>query len=97
MEHALLVLFSRQTEDERNAAATIQHNGMGFTPFDADIFSSFARFILKSTRPDGQRLTVGQLNVCRKLNAKGVMRIAKYAGQLADEANNLRLPRKMAA
>ena len=91
VERALLVLFARQTADEQIMDAATVNNGMGFSGLDAEIFSSFAKQILKSRAPYGERLTVKQLAVCRKLNAKGAMRIAKYAGQLVEVANSKRV------
>lgn len=39
---ALLKIYDFQTEEEQNAEATVEHNGVGFSGFDAEILSSFA-------------------------------------------------------
>jgi hypothetical protein len=87
VERALIALYNRQTATEQNAERTEVHNSMGFTAFDATIFTSFAKQVLSSVRPQGQRLSPRQLEICRKESAKGKMKIAKYARQLAEVAN----------
>lgn len=74
---ALVALYKRQTEDEKNSEATIVHNMAGFTPSDARMGTSMATFYLKFNR-----LSEKQIAYWRKPNAKGVPRICKYSGQL---------------
>ncbi len=89
VERALIVLYERQTADEQSAEVTSNKNGVGFTAFDAPIFSSFAKQIIdgRISYVKGSRLTEKQFNVCRKLNKNGKMKIGKYARQLCEIAN----------
>ena len=80
VEHSLLILYSRQTLDERAAHVTGHPNGMGFNKIDAGFLSSLAEWIKKSTRPDGLRLTPKQRQHARK-------RLMKYIKQLTVYAN----------
>ena len=81
VERSLLVLYSRQTMDERAAQATGHPNGMGLNKVDAEFLSSLAEWIKKSRYPEGRRLTAKQLVYARK-------RIMKYAKQLTVYANS---------
>jgi len=74
---ALIALFNRQTQGEQVSEATRNLNGEGFTPADAHMGSSMAKFYAARGY-----LTERQLSYWRKPNAKGVPRICKYAGQL---------------
>lgn len=82
VERALLVLYARQTETERDTHTTREHNGQGFGAFDADILTSFAEQIStnKYRRAEGQRLTEKQMELARK-------KVKKYVGQLVEVAN----------
>ena len=71
----IVVIYSLQTEDEKKAGETIEHNGVGFSGFDAEFMSSLAKFILSRGY-----LTDKQLEYGRR-------KIMKYAGQLAKVAN----------
>jgi hypothetical protein len=81
VERALLVLFDRQTADEQMTDATRQHNGRGFTAFDAEIFSSFAKQVRQ-----GRTLSPKQLALARKPDKFGNPRIARYWSQLLEAA-----------
>ena len=78
---ALVVLNERQTATEQNAESTINRNGRGFAPADARMGTSMAVFFQKRGY-----LSPKQLAYWRKPNKNGVMRIAKYAGQLLEIA-----------
>jgi hypothetical protein len=78
---ALVVLTERQTFTEQNSEQTINRNGEGFTPADARMGTSMAKFYLRNGY-----LSPKQLAYWRKENAKGVQRILKYAGQLLEVA-----------
>lgn len=78
---ALVAINERQTASEQTCEATINHNGVGFTPADARMGTSMANFYLKTGF-----LTPKQVAYWRKPNAKGVARICKYAGQLVQIA-----------
>ena len=80
VERALVVIFNNQELDEQALDSTHKANGIGFTAFDADIFSSFAKHILK-----GRSLSPKQLEVARKKDKFGNMKIAKYWKQLQAE------------
>lgn len=77
---AVVAIYKRQTDEEKNAEATKESNGRGFTGVDAPLLSSFAKQIL-------QRGTLShkQLDIARR-------KIMKYWKQLAQvaEANDLR-------
>lgn len=82
VERSLLVLYARQTQDERNAQQTVEHNGMGFGAFDAELLSSFAEQISRNRygRQEGQKLTQRQMEIARK-------KVVRYVGQLVEVAN----------
>jgi len=79
VEHCLLILYSRQTQNERAAKATVHPNGMGFNKIDTKFLTSLAEWIKKSTYPDGQRLTNEQRICARKGLRKYVKQLTKYA------------------
>jgi hypothetical protein len=72
---ALVVLYDRQTQDEREMSETVHHNERGFSAFHARQGSCLARLVLS-----GRSLWPEQLERARHL-------VRKYAQQLADEAN----------
>lgn len=78
---AVLVLNERQTQSEQASEHTINRNGVGFTPADARMGSSMAKFYARNGY-----LSPKQIAYWRKPNAKGVPRICKYAGQLLEIA-----------
>lgn len=84
VERALLRLYERQTSYEQSSEITHDANDVGFGAFDAEIFSSFAKQILR-----GFHLSPKQLEVCRKPFGKKnpIPRIAKYRKQLLEVAN----------
>lgn len=71
----IVVIYNLQTEYEKKVGETIEHNGVGFSGFDAEFMSSLAKFILSRGY-----LTDKQLEYGRR-------KIMKYAGQLAKVAN----------
>lgn len=71
---AILAIYSRQTEHEKNCDATHAENGIGFGAFDAEIMSSFAKQIQR-----GFTLTTKQMNIARP-------KIMRYHRQLAEIA-----------
>lgn len=81
IERSILVLYSRQTEAEQSAEATMGTNHMGFTGADAKLLTSFAKQIKASTYPEGQRLSPRQLHCARK-------KLPKYAKQLSTYIKN---------
>lgn len=77
-------IYERQTADEKAVGETAYNNGVGFSGADANILSSFARQIQEYdplTSKFKTPLSPKQLEIARK-------KIVKYAGQLADIANN---------
>jgi hypothetical protein len=78
---AVVVLNERQTAAEQASEFTINNNGVGFTPADAAMGTSMAKFFLRNGY-----LSPKQLEYWRKPNVRGVPRICKYAGQLLDIA-----------
>ena len=71
---AVVAIYRRQTDYEQVCDSTQETNGVGFSAFDAEILSSFAKQLL-----DGKGLSYKQMEIARK-------RIAKYSGQLASIA-----------
>lgn len=71
---AIVVLYDRQTADEQNVSATIEHNTIGFNGVDAEILSSFARQVLA-----GRTLSQKQLAIAYK-------KLPKYWRQLLEAA-----------
>ena len=80
VERAVVVIFNNQEEDEQAMDSTHKANGVGFTAFDADILSSFAKQINK-----GRTLSTKQLQIARKQDKFGNMKIANYWKQLQAE------------
>jgi len=76
VKHAILCLYSRQTEEERCASNTLSQNNKGFNAFDAPFLSGIAQQLKKS-----DYLSPKLISICRR-------RIMKYAGQLTQVANN---------
>lgn len=72
---SLEILYQRQTADEQISGATRHHNGMGFNGRDAGFLTSSYKFYKKAGF-----LTPKHRAAVRKC-------IRKYAGQLADVAN----------
>ena len=80
VERALIVIFNNQELDEQSSDSTHKANGIGFTAFDAEILSSFAKHILK-----GRSLSVKQMAIARKPDKFGNIKIARYWKQLQAE------------
>jgi hypothetical protein len=78
---AIVVLNERQTATEQASEFTINNNGVGFTPADARMGTSMAKFFLRNGY-----LSPKQIAYWRKPNVKGVPRVCKYAGQLLEIA-----------
>lgn len=78
---ALVVLFERQTDDEKATEHTRHHNGRGFRPCHARMGTSMAKFYLQRGF-----LTPKQIAYWRREGKEG-MRIAIYWRQLLDAAH----------
>ncbi len=66
---AIKIVYSFQTSEEQFADNTYFHNGQGFTAFDAEILSSFARQIINwetGLSKFRQPLSKKQLEIARK-------------------------------
>ena len=72
VERGILRIYSFQTDEEKCTGATKTVNGKGFSKFDVEILSSFARQIRQ-----GKHLTEKQMYKARP-------KICKYAGQLLE-------------
>lgn len=75
-ERGLIALYERQTSQEQDGERTIECNHQGFNALDAEILTSFSKWLLS-----GRPLTNRQLACAQK-------KLAKYAGQLTAIANN---------
>lgn len=71
----LVMIYSLQTDSERNESMTVEHNGVGFSGVDAEFLSSLAKQVLAKGG-----LSEKQLFYARK-------KMFKYAGQLTKIAN----------
>lgn len=78
---ALVAIFKRQTESERQANTVVAHNMRGFTPADAKTGSITAKYFIKH-----QTLLEWQVEKWLQPNSRGVARIAKYWRQLDEVA-----------
>ena len=78
---ALVVLFNRQTEEEKSASDTRVDNGIGFTGADGHSGCITAKYYLKH-----RTLQEWQLDKWLKKNVRGTRRISKYWRQLNEEA-----------
>lgn len=67
---ALVVLYERQTDDEKGSGVTKHSNGAGFNATDASFGTALAQWVLS-----GKRLSAGQLASARRM-------LGKYSGQL---------------
>lgn len=77
---AVVAIYKRQTDAEKQREFTIEHNGVGFNSADSSLLSSFAKQIIARSHRPGCPLSSKQLYLART-------RITKYARQLADIAN----------
>ena len=87
---AIVVLNERQTATEQASEFTINNNGVGFTPADARMGTSMAKFFLRNGY-----LSPKQIAYWRKPNVKGVPRVCKYAEQAGYEKDMFGIGRKM--
>lgn len=78
LRRGILAIYSRQTDLEKGAQSTKEHNNCGFSGVDAKFLSSIAQQIQR-----GRTLSPKQITVARK-------KMHKYAQQLADIANGVR-------
>lgn len=81
VERGVVALYHRQTEGERTHSTTTESNGRGFSAFDAERGSYWARWIL-----GGRKLTGRHLHSARKM-------CLRYVGQLAQVAHERPLGR----
>jgi hypothetical protein len=79
---ALVHLFKRQTEAEREVNTTAVHNMRGFTPADARVGSITAKYYIKN-----KKLLDWQIAQWLDANAKGRLRLEKYYRQIAEEVS----------
>jgi hypothetical protein len=75
VERAVVAIYARQTEAERQSESTTESNGRGFTAYDAEILSSFAYRLTRA----GLHLTPKQMHIART-------RMMSYSRQLAEIA-----------
>lgn len=84
VERALIVIYDRQTQDEKRDKDTKHHNDVGFRANHASTASYFSRIILKGwTFLDGRKrvhLRSDKLDKARHI-------VLQYTRQLCDEAN----------
>lgn len=76
LERSIIKIYEKQTTAEQNAGVTVEHNGVGFTAFDAEFMTSLVRQIQTSNRREGGRLSPQQRAIARN-------KMLKYSKQLA--------------
>lgn len=76
VERAIVVLYKLQTDSEKVDKTTKDSNGVGFTAYDADILSNFAKLLLSNGR-----LSEKQFEVARKRSVKYVRQLVKVANR----------------
>lgn len=81
VERAVVLIYHRQTADERAGEVTVHSNGVGFNAFDAEILSSFAKQIELNrwNMPEGRILSAKQMVIARR-------KMMRYTRQLIEEA-----------
>lgn len=82
---ALVVLFNRQTQSERQDQMTKHNNAIGFTSGDGRQGAMHAKIYIRNGNLEQWRL-----DYWRQRNRKGTPRIAKYWRQLIDAAERKR-------
>ena len=78
---ACVVLFDRQTKDEKVTNTTNNHNNVGFTGADARSGSLTAKYYLKH-----KKLLEWQVERWMKMQKSGYARLCKYHKQLNEAA-----------
>ena len=74
---AIVLVYQKQTRDERESRSTRNWNGVGFNRYDAPFLTSLAEQIIRNKRQGRLYL------LSRKQTAAGRKAIMKYAGQIA--------------
>ena len=80
VERAIVVLYKRQTADERISESTRVHNGRGFNAFDAKMGTYMAKWIL-----DGKHLNGKWLEKARKMLQKYTRQLLEIAAERATQ------------
>lgn len=73
IERAIVALYNRQTEDEKEGRFTAEDNGVGFNAFDSPFLSNLAEWLIAGK--NNGHLTNNQLDVAKK-------KMPKYAKQI---------------
>lgn len=73
---SLMMLYSKQTSYEQTRGQTTDRNGVGFNHCDAEIMTSFAKFLEKTGF-----LTPKQKVIARKKLIKYVKQLTRYANE----------------
>ena len=85
----LLAIFARQTTEEMDSDTTKEDNGVGFTGFDAEILTSFAKRVMEweqeITHKYPTALSPRQVEVLQKRMPKYAQQLIKISGQKFDE------------
>lgn len=70
VERAVIRIWENQTLDEKSSGTVTHDNGIGFTSADSTFLTSIAQWLLRSSWPEGKRLTFGQMKTVRPLMGK---------------------------
>jgi hypothetical protein len=88
VEKGLVALFSLQEPEEQLRGEAIFLNQRGFSASDASVFGLMAQRV-----QEGHRLFAEELAICRERSSKGMPRLGKYRGQLAEGFHGDLLPK----
>ena len=80
VEKATMILYTKQTEEEKNCQNTLEQNGVGYNGVDAPIMTSFAQ----QMKYKGRSLSEPQLRVARRILPKYHKQLAPYAADLEE-------------
>jgi predicted GTPase len=82
VKRALVVIWERQTEDEKAAHTTHENNGIGFNGVDAPILTSFVEQMKRKGETQGLNWKQGEAWLSPKQVQLARKKVMKYSGQL---------------
>jgi hypothetical protein len=82
VKRALVVIWEKQTEDEKHAHETHENNGVGFNGVDAAILTSFVEQMRKKGEESGVNWKQGEAWLSPKQIHLARKKVMKYSGQI---------------
>jgi len=73
VEKAIKMIYSRQTADEQTGMATVEHNAVGFSAFDAEILTSFAQQLIRGRQLSPKQMAIGRNKIRRYWKQLAIM------------------------